>query len=85
MMMFGTAVNRPMQNIEDTAVLLPFDTIYHEKKRRHIGAYLRFFHSKKKDVTARNTPDFENEMIEEWLKKRNRKVARMIKKLGRKQ
>ncbi|MDG5474010.1 hypothetical protein P6709_20115, partial [Jeotgalibacillus sp. ET6] len=40
MLMFGTAVNRLMHNIEDTGILIPFDEIYHDKKRRHIGAYL---------------------------------------------
>ena len=42
MVMFGTAVNRLMHNIEDSCVLIPFDSIYHDKKSRHIGAYLRF-------------------------------------------
>jgi hypothetical protein len=84
MLMFGTAVNRLMHNIEDTSVLIPFDSIYHEKKRRHIGAYLRFSRSKKqKDVTPA-APDAENEMIENWLIKRNRKVKRLLKKIGRK-
>lgn len=84
MMMFGTAVNRPMQNIEDTAVLLPFDTIYHDKKSRHIGAYLRFFHSRKRKAAPLDNVDLENQMIEEWLRKRSRRVSRMIKKVGRK-
>ena len=84
MMMFGTAVNRLMHNIEDTGVLMPFDAIYHEKKRRHIGTYLRFFHGKKRKNLVPGTPEAENEMIEEWLAKRNRKVKRMLKKAGRK-
>lgn len=84
MMMFGTAVNRLMHNIEDTGVLMPFDAIYHEKKRRHIGTYLRFFHGRKRKKLVPGTPEAENEMIEEWLAKRNRKVKRMLKKAGRK-
>ena len=85
MMMFGTAVNRLMHNIEDTGVLMPFDAIYHEKKHRHIGAYLRFFHAKKKrrNVTTA-APESEEQMIENWLTKRNRKVKRLLKKAGRK-
>ena len=83
MLMFGTAVNHLMHNIEDTAVLIPFDEIYHDKKSRHIGAYLRFSDSKRRRKESPDTPKTENEMIEEWLIKRNRKVRRMLKKIGR--
>jgi len=83
MLMFGTAVNRLMHNIEDTAVLIPFDEIYHDKKSRHIGAYLRFSLARKRSNEAPDTPKTENELIEEWLIKRNRKVRRILKKVGR--
>ena len=83
MLMFGTAVNRLMHNIEDTAVLIPFDEIYHDKKSRHIGAYLRFSLARKRSKEAPDTPKTENELIEEWLIKRNRKVRRILKKVGR--
>ncbi|MBP5317543.1 MAG: hypothetical protein J6Y83_07570, partial [Bacteroidales bacterium] len=85
MLMFGTAVNRLMHNIEDTGILIPFDAIYHEKKKRHVGAYLRFFRRrrrKNKEVVL-DEPEIENEMIEHWLTMRNRKVKRMLKKAGR--
>lgn len=85
MLMFGTAVNRLMHNIEDTGILIPFDAIYHEKKRRHVGAYLRFFRRrrrKNKEVVM-NEAEIENEMIEHWLTMRNRKVKRTLKKAGR--
>jgi hypothetical protein len=84
MLMFGTAVNRLMHNIEDTGVLLPFDAIYHEKKRRHIGAYLRFFHNKKREPEDMDITELENQLVESWLVKRNRKVKRILKKVGRK-
>ena len=83
MLMFGTAVNRLMQNIEDTGVLIPFDAIYHEKKRRHIGAYLRFARSERRKKENPSSPEMEEEMIEEWLVKRSRKVRRLLKKIGR--
>ena len=85
MLMFGTAVNHLMDNIEDTGVLLPFDAIYHEKKQRHIGAYLRFFHEKRRRKKNQDVPETEEEMVNNWLAKRNRKVKRMLKKAGRKQ
>ena len=84
MLMFGTAVNRLMHNIEDTAVLIPFDTIYHEKKMRHIGAYLRFVNARKRKKEDPNVPETENEKIENWLIKRHRKVMRLLKKVSRK-
>ena len=83
MMMFGTAVNRLMHNIEDTGILIPFDAIYREKKRRHIGAYLRFFHSKRRKNELMGAPEMENQMIDRWLSTRSRKVKRMLKKAGR--
>ncbi len=83
MLMFGTAVNHLMHNIEDTAVLIPFDEIYHDKKSRHIGAYIRFSNARRRRNELLETPQTEAEMIEEWLAKRNRKVRRMLKKIGR--
>ena len=83
MSMFGTAVNRLMHNIEDSAVLIPFDEIYHDKKSRHIGAYIRFSNARRRRKTDAEVPKTEAELIEEWLVKRSRKVRRMLKRLGR--
>lgn len=81
MLMFGTAANRLMHNIEDTAILLAFDEIYHEKKRRHIGAYIRFFHSMRRNETPmENTPEYEDKMVDHWLNMRARKVMRILRK-----
>ena len=82
MLMFGTAVNRLMHNIEDTAVLIPFDAIYNEKKRRHIGAFIRFNARRLQDEEM-TAPEIEEQMVEDWLAKRFRKVKRMLKKAGR--
>ena len=84
MLMFGTAVNCLMHNIEDTAVLVPFDEIYHDKKSRHIGAYIRFSNSRRRRNEKLEALQSEEEMIEDWLAKRNRKVRRILKKIGRK-
>lgn len=83
MLMFGTAVNRLMHNIEDTCVLIPFDEIYHDKKSRHIGAYLRFSRARRRKHDAPETPEIEAEMIENWLNKRYYKVKRLLKKANR--
>ena len=76
MLMFGTAVNALMDNIEDSAVLIPFDKIYHEKKRRHIGAYLRFSLAKRRKKVDLNAPEIEELMIDNWLNKRYHQVNR---------
>lgn len=81
MLMFGTAVNRLMHNIEDSALLLPFDSIYNEKKHRHVGAYFRLLNARRK--IAINT-ETENEKVEAWLLARERKVKRFLRKFGRK-
>lgn len=83
MIMFGTAVNHLMHNIEDSCVLIPFDSIYQEKKNRHIGAYIRFTNARRRNKEVLDGPDAENQKIEEWLIKRHRKVRRMLKKVGR--
>lgn len=83
MLMFGTAVNRLMHNIEDTGVLIPFDAIYHEKKRRHIGAYIRFSSARRSKKDVPDIAEMEDEMIENWLSRRFRKVNRLLKKAGR--
>lgn len=82
MMMFGTAVNRLMNNIEDSAILVPFDEIYHEKKSRHIGAYLRF-RSKKRNKAVVDTLEMEQQLVNHWLSMRKRKIKRLLKRYGR--
>ena len=83
MTMFGTAVNHLMHNIEDTCVLIPFDEIHHEKKLRHVGAYIRFLNARRRKMEKLDTPDVENQMIENWFTSRSRKVKRLLKKVGR--
>ena len=85
MSMFGTAVNHLMHNIEDSCVLIPFDSIYLDKKSRHIGAYLRFTNARKRKKEVFDAPDAENQKIEEWLIRRHRKVKRLLKKISREQ
>ena len=84
MLMFGTSVNRLMHNIEDSCVLIPFDAIYHEKKRRHIGAYIRFLNERRRKKENLAIPEIEEQLVEDWLTKRYRKVKRLLKKSGRK-
>lgn len=83
-LMFGTAQNPLMNNIEDTGVLIPFDTIYDEKKLRHIGAYLRYSRLNKHKNENLDVMELESQMVENWLAKRGRKVMHMLKKAGRK-
>lgn len=79
MLMFGTAVNRLMHNIEDSGILIPFDEIYIEKKRRYLGTYLRYRMFLRRNKKQGYTPDLLDPMINNWLSKRNRKVKRMLR------
>ncbi|MCQ2144788.1 MAG: GNAT family N-acetyltransferase [Bacteroidales bacterium] len=76
MVMFGTAVNRLMHNIEDSAILIPFDEIYQEKKHRHVGAYLRF---KRRKRMPEMDGEMERIMVERWLAKRRRQIKKLQK------
>jgi len=78
LLMLGTAVNRLMNNIEDTAILIPFDEIYDDKKHRHIGAFLRYRKSKKRFPLI--DPQMENQMVLKWLESRGKFVKRLLKK-----
>ena len=37
----GTAVNHEFGEVEETAILVTFDEMYHEKKLRHVESYMR--------------------------------------------
>ena len=41
MKMLGTAVNHEFSEVEETAILIEFDTMYHEKKIRHVESYMK--------------------------------------------
>ena len=84
MMMFGTAVNRLMHNIEDTGILIPFDAVYREKMRRHIGAYIiQAFQSERRRKTDFGKYEVENLALEHWLNMRRRRIRRLLRKSGR--
>lgn len=74
LLMCGTSINRPMHDIEDTALLIPFDKIYNDKKARHVGAYLRYRRLFRHVVT---NPDDENRLVDRWLKRRFTIVRKM--------
>jgi hypothetical protein len=44
----------------------------------------RFFHSKKRKNVVLDSPEMEDQMIDDWLNMRTRKVKRLLKKAGRK-
>ena len=41
MKMLGTAVNHEFGEVEETAILITFDEMYHEKKSRHVESYMK--------------------------------------------
>lgn len=84
MMMFGTAVNHLMHNIEDTGILIPFDAVYREKMTRHIGAYIiQAFQAERRRKTALDNYEVENLALEHWLNMRRRRIRRLLRKSSR--
>jgi hypothetical protein len=41
MRVFGTAINEEFGNVEETGILIDFDEVFEEKKKRHIESFLR--------------------------------------------
>lgn len=74
LLMCGTALNKPMHDIEDTALLIPFDKIYNDKKARHVGAYLRYRRMFRRAFV--NQVD-ENRLIDRWLKRRFASIRKL--------
>lgn len=79
--MCGTSLNKPMHDIEDTALLIPFDSIYYDKKARHVGAYLRYRRAVRCTRLALVNKDEENRLVNKWLKKRIQSVRELISRL----
>lgn len=78
--MCGTSLNKPMHNIEDTALLIPFDQIYNDKKVRHVGAYLRYRRAVRRALINR---DEEDKLVKLWLQKRVQSVRDLLSRLDR--
>ena len=74
LLMCGTALNKPMHDIEDTALLIPFDKIYNDKKARHVGAYLRYRRMFRRAFVDRVD---ENRLIDRWLKRRFASIRKL--------
>jgi len=70
MLMFGTAGNELMNNIEDTAILIGFDDIYEEKKARHIEAFHRFKLGRIRARFPLLDPEMESRMVDKWDSRR---------------
>lgn len=74
---FGTAINRLMHNIEDSAILIPVDDIYQEKLKRHIAAFLRFT---VKGMKLDANSEIETQMVQKWMLQRKSYVRRLHRK-----
>lgn len=84
--MFGTALNTLMNNIEDTAIMIPFEEIYEEKKTRHVGAFLRYRFKSVLERFPLVDPQMEPRMLEKWNSRRQRilnRHNRILKKRSR--
>lgn len=77
LLMCGTSINRPMHNIEDTALLIPFDDICYDKKERHVINYMRN-HPDKYGLSA--DPEIERQLVQQWLAEREQFVTELLRK-----
>ena len=83
MMMFGTALNELMANIEDTAIMIGFSDIYEEKKERHLNSYLRYRMKMMRKRFPLLDPEMEARMAGKWSSRRERLQAVFKKRLGK--
>lgn len=75
LLMCGTSINRPMHNIEDTALLIPFDDICYDKKERHVINYMR--NHPEVYGTFENTEE-EQQKVLLWLAQRKSYVDNLL-------
>lgn len=82
LVMCGTSVNRLMHNIEDTAILIPFDEIYYDKKARHVGTVLKHIRSRRHALQI--DAEEESKMVDAWMNERETLVRRLLRRLREK-
>lgn len=76
LLMCGTSINRPMHNIEDTALLIPFDDICYDKKERHV---INYIHNHPEKYGVMTDPEEERKEVLRWLEERDKHVDAILK------
>lgn len=74
LLMCGTSYNGPM-NIDDTALLIPFDEICYDKKYRHVSNYM---HNHPEKYGVIEDVETERALIQQWVDEREQYAAKWI-------
>lgn len=81
MLMFGTALNEGMSDIEDTAILICFDEMYADKKDRHIETFRRYKFERIRARFPLLDPEMEARIADKWETRRSILRDRFLKVL----
>lgn len=80
MKMLGTAVNHEFGEVEETAILVTFDEMYHEKKLRHVESYMRELLARFQARFPNLGGNFKEVMLSRMNKRRSSSRSRWDKK-----
>jgi hypothetical protein len=84
MKMLGTAVNHEFGEVEETAILITFDDLYHEKKFRHVESYMKELLINLRSRFPNLGSNFKEVMLSRMDKRRNASRSRWNRKKGTK-
>ncbi|MBQ3723368.1 MAG: GNAT family N-acetyltransferase [Bacteroidales bacterium] len=76
MKMLGTAVNHEFGEVEETAILITFDELYHEKKIRHVESYMKELLARFQTRFPNLTSNFKEVMLSKMNKRRSSSRSR---------
>ena len=76
MKMLGTAVNHEFGEVEETAILITFDELYHEKKIRHVESYMKERQARFQTRFPNLTSNFKEVMLSKMNKRRSSSRSR---------
>jgi hypothetical protein len=80
MKMLGTAVNHEFGEVEETAILITFDELYHEKKTRHVESYMKELLARFQARFPNLTSNFKEVMLSKMNKRRSSSRSRWDRK-----
>ena len=80
MKMLGTAVNHEFSEVEETAILIAFDEMYHEKRFRHVESYMKELLARFQARFPNLTGGFKDVMLSRMNKRRSSSRSRWDKK-----
>ena len=76
MKMLGTAVNHEFGEVEETAILITFDELYHENKFRHVESYMKELLARFQTRFPNLTSNFKEVMLSKMNKRRSSSRSR---------